>query len=188
MGSASSESRGFSKGLQISLLCLLIIAAIRSGPLSAQVMQSPVLHLRNEPSRQPQIVTEIHGRPVLPDEASGEYGFGQPGEVIQIILEPPGRLTGYISRFGNHESDQGTPLTFLFLRTSVAGEQIQFETNTVHGVWYSFRGSITRGTAETRSQEGYYRLSGLLEEHDLAAGSVQKRNLDLKLSRSSSSF
>jgi hypothetical protein len=151
--------------------------------LIAQAMHVPVLHRRDEPLSGPQTEAEIHGQPVIPDEASGEYGFGQPGEVIQIILEPSGRLTGYISKFGSHESDRGAPLTFPFFHTLVSGEQIQFETSTIHGVWYSFRGSIARDTAKGRSEEGYYRLSGLMEEHDTAAATVQKRNVDLKLSR-----
>jgi hypothetical protein len=127
---------------------------------------------------------EVHGQPVLSDDASGEYILGQPGEVIQIILEQQGHLTGYISIFGDHDSDRGTPLTFLFQHTAVSGEQVRFETGIVHGVWYGFRGMIVRGAAKSHAEEGYYHLTGSMEEHDVVAGTVQRRNVDLKLSRS----
>lgn len=160
-------------------------AVLLPGLLLAQAIHAPVLHRRDEPERGPQTITEVHGAPVLPDDASGEYLLGQPGEVVEIILEQQGRLTGYISAFGNRDSDRGTPLTFLFHHTSVSGEQISFETITVHSTWYSFVGSIQRGDAKTRAEDGFYRLIGTLEEHDTAAGTVQKRNVDLKLSHSS---
>jgi hypothetical protein len=155
-----------------------------AGGLYAQDIHPPVLHHRGDPVPSPQTQAEIHGTPVLPDDASGEYGFGEPGEVIQIILEPQGRLTGYISKFGDHDSDRGAPLTLIFRHTSVSGEQIQFETGTIHGVWFAFHGSILRGVAKSRSEEGYFHLVGTLEEHDVAAGTLQKRNVDLKLSKS----
>jgi hypothetical protein len=165
---------------------ILFSATFLPGITLAQAIHAPVLHHRDEPERGLQTVTEVHGQPVLSDDVSGEYLLGEPGEVIEIILERQGHLTGYISVFGNHDSDRGTPLTFLFHHTSVSGEQIRFETVTVHGVWYGFAGSIRRGEAKTRAEEGFYRLSGTLEEHDTAGGTVQKRNVDLKLSRSAS--
>lgn len=152
--------------------------------LPAQDIHPPVLRHRGDPVPSLQTDAEVHGAPVLPEDASGEYGFGQPGEVIQIILEPQGRLTGYISKFGDHDSDRGTPLTLIFRHTSVSGEQIQFETGTIHGVWFAFRGSILRGVPKDRSEGGLFRLVGTLEEHDVAAGTLQKRNVDLKLSKS----
>lgn len=172
--------------LRKSRIGILLGAVLLPEILFAQAIHAPVLHRRDEPERGPQTITEVHGAPVLPDEASGEYLLGQPGEVIEIILEPQGRLTGYISVFGNRDSDRGTPLTFLFHHTSVAGEQFSFETATVHGVWYSFSGSIRKGEVQSRAEEGFYRLTGTMEEHDTAAGTVQKRNVDLKLSRSAS--
>lgn len=170
--------------LRANRLCLSLLAVIVPGFLVAQAIHPPVLHRRNEQELGQQTMMEVHGQPILSEDASGEYNLGQPGEVIQIILEQQGHLTGYISILGDHDSDRGTPLTFMFHHTSVSGEQVQFATGTVHGVWYGFHGSILRGAARSHSEEGYYRLTGVLEEHDMAAGTTQKRNVDLKLSRS----
>lgn len=178
MKSLGNKLRLRARLMRVSLLFLFAVS------LLGQDIHPPVLHHRGDPAPSPQTDAEVRGTPVLPEDASGEYGFGQPGEVIQIILEPQGRLTGYISKLGDHDSDRGTPLTLIFRHTSVSGEQIQFETGTVHGVWFAFRGSILRGTAKDRREEGYFRLVGTLEEHDVAAGTLQKRNVDLKLSRS----
>jgi hypothetical protein len=109
------------------------------------------------------------GESNLPDEASGGYALNPDGnEVIEIILNGGGgetRLQGYVTRLGDGPSDQGAPLTYFFARTTVSGSAITFITRQVHGVWWSFSGSIDRGRAVMSTQKGFYFLNGTLTEH-----------------------
>ena len=98
----------------------------------------------------------------IPEDASGEYMLGHPGEVVEITLQF-GALSGYISRQGDGESDSGTPLTFFFDQTSFHGQELRFTTQQIHGVWYSFQGTIARGSGKTREEDGYYVLMGDLD-------------------------
>jgi hypothetical protein len=100
----------------------------------------------------------------LPADVSGEYAFDRSGESIEVDIDR-GKLSGYISRLGDVDTDAGTPLTYFFDHTALDGDQLQFETKVVHGVWYSFRGTIVRGSGETRDKEGYYVLRGQLLVH-----------------------
>jgi len=86
---------------------------------------------------------------------------------VDVELQPD-RLTGYITRLGDRESDEGTPLTFFFATSRLAGQRFSFTTRQVHGVWFSFEGTIVRGNARSRDQQGYYLLEGRLVLHDVA--------------------
>src|SRR5271155_825432 len=82
-------------------------------PLWAQTRApDPVLHRRtyNQVDDELDIGTRSSGRTLLPLDASGEYALGA-GGLIDVELQPD-RLSGFISRLGDCESDQGTPLTF----------------------------------------------------------------------------
>ncbi len=97
----------------------LLLSALGS---SAQSTTDPKLHHRGDPSTtdRPVIVKQGKTTTAIPEEASGEYMLGHPGEVIQITLQF-GELSGYISRQGDGESDSGTPLTFFSIRHRFAG-------------------------------------------------------------------
>jgi hypothetical protein len=97
-------------------------------------------------------------------DASGPYAFDHNNESIEIDIHH-GRLKGYIARLGDAETDKGTPLTYFFDRTSIRGDRLSFATRVVHGVWYSFDGTILRGDAKEREDEGYYVLTGKLQVH-----------------------
>src|SRR4051812_24780582 len=45
---------------------------------------------------------------------SGMYTFLKEGEFVQVTVEDEGHVTGFISRFGDGESDQGTFLDQFF--------------------------------------------------------------------------
>jgi hypothetical protein len=92
-------------------------------------------------------------------------------------------LSGYISRLGNEDSDRGAALTFLFEHTALNGERLSFTTRMVHGVWFSFDGTIVRGPGRTRTEDGYYLLEGELVEHDAAQRTQAQSNVRLKLNR-----
>jgi hypothetical protein len=103
---------------------------------------------------------------------------------VDVELQPD-RLSGFITRLGDRESDEGTPLTFFFATSRLSGQQLAFTTRQVHGVWFSFEGTIVRGPARTRDQQGYYLLEGKLVLHDVASQTEQARMVSLPLARQS---
>ena len=119
------------------------------------------------------------GRSNLPDEAAGSYALSpNPAEVIEMILNGDGedvRLQGYLTRLGDGESDHGAPLTYFFARTTVSPTQLTFITRQVHGLWWSFAGTIDRGSAQMSTQKGYYFLNGTLTEHFDTGQSAPRR-------------
>jgi hypothetical protein len=143
----------------------------------------PVLHRRSYTQADDDIDTGTRssGRTILPLEASGEYSLGS-GEKVDVELQPD-RLSGFITRFGDRASDEGTPLTFFFATSRLAGQQLAFTTKQVHGVWFSFEGTIVRGSARSRDQQGYYLLEGKLVLHDVANNTAQARMVSLPLAR-----
>lgn len=135
---------------------LIIAPLLLSAVVFAQT--NPVLHSRRE--NQPEARTRAtSGIGTIPADASGEYELDGKGSIIQITIEH-GRLNGYITKM-----DHDTALTLFFDHTTVDGNRLSFETKTVHGLHYSFRGTIVRGQAKARSMNGYYRLLGDFTTH-----------------------
>ncbi len=146
---------------------LLAIAAYSVA--GAQQSSTPVLHGRSSGQDrtspgQPREGSSNRLYSTLPDDVSGEYDFEHTNESIEIDIQH-NKLSGYISQLGDAETDNNTPLTFFFDRASVDGSDLEFQTRVVHGVWYSFQGTILRGEGKTRADEGYYVLHGVLQEH-----------------------
>ncbi len=166
-------------------LTVLVLAALCGlPPLAAQGrVPDPVLHHRsyNQVDDGLDIDTRSSGRTILPLEASGQYALGSSGSV-DVELQPD-RLTGFITRLGDRESDEGTPLTFFFATSRMAGQQISFTTRQIHGVWFSFDGTIVRGSARSRDQQGYYLLEGRLVMHDTDSQTEQSRMVSLPSAR-----
>ena len=96
------------------------------------------------------------------EDYSGMYTFLQDGEFVQISLEDGGAVTGFISRYGDGDSDRGEFLDQFFKTGSLDGRKLSFVTRTVHGVWYQFTGTVGRGEGKTLNEEGYYILKGTL--------------------------
>ena len=134
-----------------TVLLLLAFLACETPLLWAQ---EPVLHRRDSrhDDAEMEYDTRSTGRTILPLEASGEYSMGS-GGTVDVELQPD-RLSGFITRPGDRESDQGTPLTFFFATSRLAGQQLAFTTRQVHGVWWTFEGTIVRGSARSREQQG----------------------------------
>ena len=165
-------------------LLLLAFLACEAPLISAQAPASdPVLHRRsyNHDDADLEYDTRSTGRTILPLEASGEYSMGS-GGTVDVELQPD-RLSGFITRSGDRESDEGTPLTFFFATSRLAGQQLAFTTRQVHGVWWAFEGTIVRGSARSREQQGYYLLQGRLVMHDVASQTEQARMVSLPLAR-----
>ncbi|HVW76007.1 MAG TPA: hypothetical protein VHB45_00235 [Alloacidobacterium sp.] len=163
---------------------ILALPLLLSSLLAAQSTSRPALHHRGDPDTmdRPVVVRQRRTNSLIPEDASGEYMLGRSGEVVQITIQF-GDLSGYISRLGDGESDSGTPLTFFFDKTAMQGQELSFTTRQVHGIWYSFQGTIARGPGKTREEDGYYLLTGDLIEHDAAQNTEQRRSVSLKSGR-----
>jgi hypothetical protein len=168
------------------ILLLAIAIPQYAPPLRGQARApQPVLHRRSVNQGYDELDTDTPstGRTLLPVDASGEYSLGS-GGMVDVELQPD-RLSGFITRLGDRESDEGTPLTFFFATSRLSGQQLAFTTRQVHGVWFSFEGTIVRGPARTRDQQGYYLLEGKLVLHDVASHTEQARMVSLPLARQS---
>jgi hypothetical protein len=106
-------------------------------------------------------------QPSIPgsDKYSGMYSFLRDGEFVQVTVEDQGKVTGFISRFGDLDSDKGAFLDQFFKEGKLEGTKLTFSTQTVHGVWFAFKGIIDRGEGKNRGDEAYYVLKGTLTEN-----------------------
>lgn len=95
------------------------------------------------------------------DDYSGMYSFLKEGEFVQVSIED-GKVSGFISRFGDSEADKGTFLDQFFKSGSSNGTKLSFITENVHGVWFTFAGTFSRGPGKTGDDEAYYVLRGTL--------------------------
>jgi hypothetical protein len=98
-------------------------------------------------------------------EYSGMYNFLRDGELVQLTVEDQGHVTGFISRFGDSESDRGAFLDHFFKQGKLDGNKLTFTTQTVHSVWFEFRGTVERGEGKKIGDEAYYILKGTLTEN-----------------------
>jgi hypothetical protein len=103
------------------------------------------------------------------DDYSGMYSFLRDGEFLQITVEDEGRVTGFVSRYGDLESDRGVFLDQFFKTGKLDGTKLNFATETVHGVWYEFKGTVERGPAKNPGEEAYYVLKGTVTENSTDA-------------------
>jgi hypothetical protein len=112
------------------------------------------------------LVTEAQQAPANPaDDYSGMYGFLRDGEFLQLTIEDGARVSGFISRFGDLDSDRGVFLDHFFKQAKLEGNKLTFTTETVHNVWFDFKGSVERGQGKNRGEEDYYVLRGTLTEN-----------------------
>ena len=90
------------------------------------------------------------------------YSFLKEGEFIQLTVEEKGKISGFISRFGDSESDQGVFMNQFFKSGKLEGEKLLFTTESVHGSWFEFDGIVVRGPGKKQDEESYYVLRGKL--------------------------
>ena len=103
------------------------------------------------------------------EDYSGMYAFLQDGEFVQVTVEDAGRLTGFVSRYGDLESDRGAFLDQFFKKAKLDGKRLSFTTDTVHGIWYEFKGTVERGEGKNVGDEAYYVLKGTLMQYSTDA-------------------
>ena len=98
------------------------------------------------------------------ENISGTYSFLREGEFVQLTVED-GRLSGYVSRFGDSDSDKGQFIDQFFDKTTLQGDHVTFNTKTVHGVWYDFSGVVTTTPGKKAEDEGFHVMKGKLVQH-----------------------
>lgn len=103
---------------------------------------------------------------------SGMYTFLKEGEFVQVTVEDDGHVTGFVSRFGDGESDKGAFLDQFFKTAKLDGNKLSFTTDIVHGISFDFKGTVARGEGKNPGDEGYFVLQGTLTEN---ASDVNKK-------------
>lgn len=122
------------------------------------------------------------GRSASSNDISGMYTFLREGDYVQITVEE-GRLSGYISRIGDADSDKGELIDQFFDKTTLQGDRISFNTKTVHGIWYDFSGTISVAPGKKAGEEGYRVIKGTLTLHATdpkGAEKAMQRQVDFK--------
>jgi hypothetical protein len=117
-------------------------------------------------------------------EWSGMYTFLKEGEFVQLTVEDDGHVTGFVSRYGDGDSDKGAFLDQFFKNVKVEGNRLDFTTEVVHGVWFEFKGTVERGEGKSSGDEAYYILSGKLVESSTDANkkvTARARDVVLKM-------
>jgi hypothetical protein len=126
------------------------------------------------------------------DNISGMYSFEREGEFVQVTVEvrstkadktKPLAVTGFISRYGDTESDRGAFLDYFINTGTLDGDSIHFVTKPVHGIAYEFTGKVVRGTV-TREKDGYFELRGTLVQNAMQRDKVvssKQREITMKL-------
>ena len=116
-------------------------------------------------------------------EYSGMYSFLRDGEYVQITIEDNGHVSGFISRYGDLDSDRDIKfLSHFFKEGKLEGNKLTFTTETVHGAWFDFQGSVERGEGKKTGDEAFYVLKGKLTEYSSdAAKKVTSRSREVAL-------
>ncbi len=115
---------------------------------------------------------------------SGMYSFLKEGEFVQLTIEDDGHVTGFISRYGDGESDKGAFLDQFFKSGKLDGNKLNFTTAVVHGVWFDFAGTVERGEGKNPEDEAYYVLKGsLIENSSDVDKKVKSQSRDVLLKR-----
>lgn len=99
--------------------------------------------------------------PASPDY-SGMYSFLKEGEFIQITIEEKGAVSGFISRYGDSPSDKGSFLDQFIKSGNADGGKLNFTTESIHGVWFTFDGTFGRGPGKNPDDEAYFVVRGTL--------------------------
>lgn len=97
-------------------------------------------------------------------DLSGTFSFLREGEFVQLTVED-GQLSGFVSRFGQTESDKDQFIDHFFDKAALQGNHLTFKTKTVHAVWYEFDGTLTTVPGKEKGAEGYRQLDGKLTMH-----------------------
>ena len=98
------------------------------------------------------------------NDPSGMYTFLKEGEFVQLTVED-GKLSGFVSRFGDTQSDKGEFIDQFFDKASLEASHLSFKTKPVHAVWYDFDGTLSVEPGKKVGDEGYRVIRGKLTLH-----------------------
>lgn len=116
-------------------------------------------------------------------EYSGTYSFLREGEFVQVTVEDAGKVSGFVARYGDLESDRGVLLDHFFKSGRLSGNRLMFTTEVVHGIAFAFDGIAGRGRDKKAGEEGDYTFEGKLTEtssDDIGNSSSRERAITLK--------
>jgi hypothetical protein len=99
------------------------------------------------------------------ENISGMYSFLREGEFVQVTVEDVGHVTGFVSRYGDSDSDRGVFLNQFFKTGKLDGNHLSFSTETVHLVWFELQAVVEHDSQKHPGEEGYRILRGKLTEH-----------------------
>ncbi|MBZ5566425.1 MAG: hypothetical protein LAN64_01100 [Acidobacteriia bacterium] len=102
--------------------------------------------------------------PAASNDVSGMYTFLREGEFVEVDVEPDGRVNGFVSRYGDLDSDRGAFLDHMFTKGSMQGNKLAFTTRSVHGISFEFKGTVQRGEGKTPGAEAYWTIKGTLTQ------------------------
>jgi hypothetical protein len=147
------------KNYFVRVVALLLLGmGLRNAGLLAQDARAGTKSAESAAARQP---VARSGQ-----EYSGMYSFLKDGEFVQVTVEDAGTVAGFVSRFGDGESDKGAFLDQFFKSGKIDGNKLTFTTDIVHGVAFDFKGTVERGEGKNPGDEGYFVLKGTLTEND----------------------
>ncbi len=142
--------------LQATLITTIFVAAFTLA-LRAQDSKTTAPNAAKPPSTEHGVQA---GR-----EYSGMYSFLKDGEFVQITVEDEGKVTGFLSRYGEAESDKQAFLEQYFRSGKLDGNKLAFTTETVQAEWFEFKGNVERGEGKNPGDEAYYILKGTLVDN-----------------------
>jgi hypothetical protein len=136
----------------------VLVAALPSALSAQETKATP------SPSKSPAADQAHDGR-----QYSGMYSFLSEGEFVQITVEDQGKVAGFVSRYGDDPNDKGAFLDQYLHSGKLDGNKLSFTTETVHAVWYEFKGTVERGEGKSLGDEAYYVLKGTLTDNTIDA-------------------
>ncbi len=111
---------------------------------------------------------------------SGMYAFLKEGEFVQVSVDDTGRVTGFVSRFGDQENGQGDFVDQYFKSSKLEGNKLSFTTEIVRGMAFEFKGTIERGEGKNPGDEAYFVLKGTVTQNTTDANKkVTSRSQDV---------
>lgn len=145
------------------ILLTLLVAVLGFGVLRPQVAAQEAKPATPAKSSAQAAAPNLEARSAA--TYSGMYTFLKDGEFVQVTVEDEGHVTGFISRFGDGESDKGAFLDQFFKSGKLDGNKLSFTTEIVHGVAFDFQGTVDRGEGKNPSDEAYFVIKGTLTEN-----------------------
>jgi len=148
------------KSVASFLICGLIGLGIWFAPADLRAQDTKTSGEKRPDKSQPSSADTKDGQAY-----SGMYSFLKDGEFLQLTVEEAGTVTGFVSRFGDGDSDKGAFLDQFFKTGKLDGNKLSFTTEVVHGVAFDFQGTVERGEGKNPGDEAYFIMKGTLTEN-----------------------